>query len=331
MFTILGADGKEYGPVTADKLREWIAGGRANGQTKARREGETEWRSLADFPEFALPPAAAVPPPVGAIPTPVAATPSVPVVPAPMTGDASSIAADLIARTVKIDVFDCLAKSFDLWKNNFWPLVGVTLLVVFVQAFIGMIPILGMISGFFINGVFYGGLYYYYIGKVRGEPREVGDAFAGFSQAFVPLMLATLMITGLTLLVMVPFAATAIPFFVSIATHSHRALPVFTPVMFLGLTIGSLVALYLSISWAFSFILIMDRGLSPWTAMEVSRRVVSHQWFRVFFVMFLGGILTALGVIGLIIGVIFTLPLMFGAIIYAYEGICNPPAPGAGS
>jgi len=51
MFTILGADGKEYGPVTAGKLHEWIAAGRANLQTKARRDGETEWKMLGEFPE----------------------------------------------------------------------------------------------------------------------------------------------------------------------------------------------------------------------------------------------------------------------------------------
>jgi uncharacterized RDD family membrane protein YckC len=52
MFTILGADGKEYGPVTAGKLHEWIAAGRANMLTKARRDGETEWKTLGDFPEL---------------------------------------------------------------------------------------------------------------------------------------------------------------------------------------------------------------------------------------------------------------------------------------
>jgi uncharacterized RDD family membrane protein YckC len=52
MFSILGADGKEYGPVAADKIQAWITGGRANLQTKARREGETEWKTLGDFAEF---------------------------------------------------------------------------------------------------------------------------------------------------------------------------------------------------------------------------------------------------------------------------------------
>lgn len=75
MFTILGADGKEYGPVTAGKMHEWIAGGRANLQSKARRSGETEWKTLGDFPEFgefgANSGGGTTPPPVPTAPAPV--------------------------------------------------------------------------------------------------------------------------------------------------------------------------------------------------------------------------------------------------------------------
>ena len=50
------------------------------------------------------------------------------------------------------------------------------------------------------------------------------------------------------------------------------------------------------------------------------------------FVMFFGTILTALGLIGLIIGIFFTLPLIIGAVVWAYENLCNPPPrTGAGS
>ena len=337
MFFILGSDGKEYGPVTAGKLHEWIAGGRANQQTKARRAAETEWKTIADIPELAQfsGGGASTPPPVPAatespIPVATATVSSHPVVPAPMTGDASSIAADLVARTAKIDVFDCLTQGFELWKNNFWPLVGVTLLIVLIQGVLGMIPILGMISGFVLNGVFYGGLYYYYIGKVRGEPREVGDAFAGFSKAPVPLMLASMLSTVLVMVVLGACCAPVFMLLVKSAVSNSHVLPHFTPVMLGGFLVGFLVIMYLSTSWAFTFILIIDRGLGPWTAMEVSRRVVGRQWFRVFFVMLLGGILAMLGLIGLIIGVLFTLPLMFGAMISAYEAMFNPPAPGPG-
>jgi GYF domain 2 len=338
MFTIMGADGKEYGPVTAGKLHEWIAGGRANLQTKARRSGETEWKTLADFPEMAQfgtggtsspPPVAAANNLAGADTPAAAAAPltAAPAAPAPLSGDARSMAEDLNGRNALLDVFDCLTRSFELWKANFLPLVGVTLLVVIVQAAAGMIPIVGFVSGLFLNGVFYGGLYYYYLGLVRGEPREVSDAFAGFSKALVPLMLATLLSTGLIILVMLPFLAPILLTLIPLLLQQSQMMPVISPLMAVSILAGGLVVLFLSVSWAFTFMLVIDRGLSPWTAMEVSRRVVAKQWFRVFFVLLLGAILTMLGLIGFFIGVLFTLPLMFGAMIYAYEDLFNPPGP----
>src|SRR5512141_3002146 len=53
MYRIIGADGKEYGPISSEQLRQWIAEGRANAQTRVLAEGTTEWKPLADFLEFA--------------------------------------------------------------------------------------------------------------------------------------------------------------------------------------------------------------------------------------------------------------------------------------
>ena len=53
MYKIIGGDKKEYGPVSADELRRWIAEGRLNGQSLALAEGSAEWRPLSSFPEFA--------------------------------------------------------------------------------------------------------------------------------------------------------------------------------------------------------------------------------------------------------------------------------------
>jgi len=53
MYKIIGADQKEYGPVTSDQIRQWIAEGRANAQTLARAEGADELKPLSAFPEFA--------------------------------------------------------------------------------------------------------------------------------------------------------------------------------------------------------------------------------------------------------------------------------------
>jgi GYF domain 2/Domain of unknown function (DUF4190) len=53
MYRIVGADGRQYGPVSADQIRRWIAEGRANAQTQALAEGAAEWKPLSAIPEFA--------------------------------------------------------------------------------------------------------------------------------------------------------------------------------------------------------------------------------------------------------------------------------------
>ncbi len=68
MYKIIGADGKEYGPVTADQLRQWIAEGRANAQTKVLPDGATEWMALSEVAEFASSFPASPPPPVPELP-----------------------------------------------------------------------------------------------------------------------------------------------------------------------------------------------------------------------------------------------------------------------
>jgi hypothetical protein len=53
MYKVIGADGKEYEPVNAEQLRQWIAEGRANAQTRVLPEGETIWKTLGELSEFA--------------------------------------------------------------------------------------------------------------------------------------------------------------------------------------------------------------------------------------------------------------------------------------
>ena len=67
MYRIIGADGRQYGPATADQVRQWFAEGRATAQTMAQVDGG-QWQPLGTFPEFAgaggVPPIATAPPPV---------------------------------------------------------------------------------------------------------------------------------------------------------------------------------------------------------------------------------------------------------------------------
>jgi len=71
MYRIIGADQKEYGPVSTDELRQWIAQGRASGQTLVRSD-DAPWRPLSTFPEFAAELSGQTAPPPGSPPPPPA-------------------------------------------------------------------------------------------------------------------------------------------------------------------------------------------------------------------------------------------------------------------
>lgn len=63
MYKIIGGDGRQYGPITTEQLRQWIAEGRANGQTLVQPEGVPDWKPLSAIPEFSAALASSVIPP----------------------------------------------------------------------------------------------------------------------------------------------------------------------------------------------------------------------------------------------------------------------------
>lgn len=336
MFTIIGGDGKEYGPATVEQLRGWIAAGRANLETKAKAVGSDEWRRLGDYPEFTS--TAATPAP-GIAPTYAAPASATPSSPEPITGpiDTKAFAADLIARSGKIDIFSCLDRGFKLWTSQFGSVIGSTWLIglmVFCATLtfsllLSRWPFAPNLAQTLIIGPLYGGLYYYYLGLIRGEARSIGDVFAGFSRNPGALVLGSLLTSLIPLLIL---GALAGPWFTSVmaemqsARLSHTVPNIVPPsgMTLLGIMVGSLICMYLGIALFFTLPLIADRKLSAWSAMMVSLLVVSHQWFRVFFLSILAMIISMLGLIGLLIGVLFTIPIFIASMMYAYEDMFNP-------
>ncbi len=276
MYTIIGGDGQEYGPVPTDQIKAWIAGGRANLDTRAKALGTEEWKPLGEFPAF----------------TPGGAEQSDPVAETAVSADPEAIATDLIARAGKLDIGSCYERSWQLLKSELWPLVGVAVLVNAVGLVFMLLPSpWDMLAASLLGGVLNGGLYYFFLLKVRGRPARLSDAFAGFSVAFAPLMLAGMASAGMVCL---------------------------------GLILLVIPGIYLAVAYTFVYILVIDRKMPFWTAMEVSRRVVTAQWWRVLGLLLLAIPFALLGIALLIVGVFFAMPLVFGAIVYAYEDLCNP-------
>jgi uncharacterized membrane protein len=144
--------------------------------------------------------------------------------------------------------------------------------------------------GLLINGPLLGGLYYYFLKKIRGQPAALGDAFAGFSLAFLQLFLLNL-ISGI---------------FIS-----------------LGLVLCLIPGIYLAVAYYFIYPLLIDRRLEFWPAMEICRRVVTS----VLVFVLVMGLLNLVGVLALCVGIFISFPVTIAATCYAYESIFNGRQP----
>ena len=79
----------------------------------------------------------------------------------------------------------------------------------------------------------------------------------------------------------------------------------------LGFILLIVPAIYLSVAYAFTLPLIVDKNMDVWEAMEHSRKTVTKRWFKVAGLMGLLSIILFLGAIPLGVGLIWTVPLMF--------------------
>jgi hypothetical protein len=53
MYKIIGTDGRQYGPISAGQIRQWIAEGRVDSRTPVFTNGAKDWTFLGLLPEFA--------------------------------------------------------------------------------------------------------------------------------------------------------------------------------------------------------------------------------------------------------------------------------------
>jgi hypothetical protein len=53
MYKILGSDGSEYGPVSVEKIKQWIQENRVEKKTPVKPDGAEDWVFLESVPEFA--------------------------------------------------------------------------------------------------------------------------------------------------------------------------------------------------------------------------------------------------------------------------------------
>jgi hypothetical protein len=274
MYKIIGADRREYGPVSAERIKQWILEGRANAQSKVQPDGG-DWQPLGAIVEFSdelKAQAAAAPPP-----------------PRIASTEGDRMAAAIIGRDYQVDIGGWFAKAWQLLQQDFWLLVGASAVVLVLALGIATVPVIGTVAIFPLAFVLWGSLGWLFLKRIRGQQADIGDAFSGFTLAFVPLFLGGLVASALTLA---------------------------------GLVLCIVPGLYLLVIWwGFVPLLIIDKRLDFWPAMELSRKVIHHHWWPMAALILC---VLAVGMSGLLIflvGVFLTMPFAVAASVYAYEDI----------
>ena len=206
--------------------------------------------------------------------------------------NAEALAAQILARDYTIQIGSCISRGWALVKANFWLLVGASFVSLLIAGGCG-IPYIGPAISLIIGGPMLGGLYALILKKIRGQSATLGDAFVGFSIAFVPLMLAHIVSGSLA---MIGFLLLIIP------------------------------GIYLVIAWQFTLALVIDKKIDFWPAMELSRKVVSRHWWVFFRLLIVNGLIAILGLVCCLVGVFIAIPVGLASMMYAYEDIFGTKA-----
>jgi hypothetical protein len=99
--------------------------------------------------------------------------------------------------------------------------------------------------------------------------------------------------------------------------HLGKAVPILLTSFFmsamiaLGFLLLVLPGIYLSVAYLLAIPLVIERGLSPWQAMEASRKAISQHWFKVFGWLITLGLIILVSALPLGIGLIWSLPMTF--------------------
>ena len=182
---------------------------------------------------------------------------------------------------------DYFRTGWELFKKFPGGFIGyfiITLVITFVLKFI---PIIGPLTTFVIAVPLNAGFFVVSAKLLKNQPPEFADFFSGF-KLFPQLALLGIVSS---IIILIGFICFIVP------------------------------GIYLVVGYIFALMLVLDRGLNFWPAMETSRRSVQTGWFKIFGLLLLLFLLNLVGILALGVGLLVTAPLSHCIITTAYDDI----------
>ncbi|NTW70253.1 MAG: hypothetical protein HGB23_10490 [Chlorobiaceae bacterium] len=187
----------------------------------------------------------------------------------------------------EINGSDYIRKGWEMFRQNIGEFIGFTLILFAISA----VSSAGSGGGSFIFSSLLAPLYIGFglaaFKRMNGTEIQFSDFFGGF-RYFLPLFLASL---AMGILVAV------------------------------GLVLLVLPGIYLAVGYTFAMFLIVDYRMEFWQAMETSRKIVTREWWPIFWFACLLALLNLGGALALGVGLLVTIPVSSCAVAIAYKEI----------
>ena len=320
-FYAVGSE--RLGPVSPEQFSNLVADGTVTAATLVWREGFANWQAWGEVASANPLPA----PQVGAIPV---APPSVD------DGTESGLELDwsidefeenLRQNGFATSVGGCLTRAWETYKSFFGLAIGAVLVGYLLTMVAGFIPLVGLFSGILITPHINAGVAWIFLKRARGEDVEFGDVFAGFTRCYVKLamlgLIQFIVMFALVMMFLIPMFGMGLTLEGLEPGNTPEIPPEAAMGMGLLFFVLFLIVLFLSIRFCVSHIVAIDRPDSAINAFKLSWRITKGRFFTVLGLGIILILLNAAGTLALLVGLIFTMPMLGAVIAQFYHDACE--------
>lgn len=213
-----------------------------------------------------------------------------------------------------------IKEGFDIFKQNIGGFIAYFFVYGAILTIMGLIPILGNIASIIIGPPLAVGWYLVAHKIQKRETTEFGDFFKGFD--FIGPLILVSIVSSLI------YVTTLIPFFIANGALFQQLSDIYAGVEYdldpdfpTWTILLMLPIFYLSVAWRWAPMFVVFYKFGFWEALETSRQLVTKKWFSHFAFMLLFMLFALGGMLALVIGLLFVIPMILAMDYAAFADV----------
>ena len=293
-YEMVGSDGNQYGPFTRSELQENVEQGRANSGTKVREVGAESWQSLGK---------------VLNLNTPVSVMQSGP-----------SKAA--VPSDEPLNIGAAMSDGWALFKEHMGLMIGAGAIFFGILMAAGLLGAIIPAAQLLVQGPLMGGMILLTLKLSREGHAEIGDLFLGFKN-YGWLLLTTVVQGAVIFAAMLPGIILIVIGVVTLAAENEG---MGVGLLIAGGAISFVMAMVVGVLINYAVFLVADQRGTFGEAFLSAYQGTKKNFWRILGVMILFSLVTVVGILPCLLGLLFTIPWTFAVMTKVYEQIFPLPA-----